>query len=79
MDLALDRAGRVLTVLRVAGKRQAWTPIRRVRSHACAVGHPRRLDRVLTVLKLRDWAPIRCGRVSTVLGVLAGVLGVLGV
>ena len=115
------RCGRVSTVLRVlggfrrfrgfrglrAGKRQAWTPIRSLRSHccglgvpvgvdraekkrwiwpwgslsglgvayACAVGHPIRLDRVLTVLSCAVGRPIRCGRVLTVLRVL-GVLGV---
>ena len=89
-----------------AGKRQAWTPIRSLRSHccglgvpvgvdraekkrwiwpwgslsglgvayACAVGHPIRLDRVLTVLSCAVGRPTRCGRVLTVLRVL-GVLG----
>ena len=56
----------------------AWTALRRNDgsglgvAYACAVGHPRRLDRVLN-----GFSPIRCGRVSTVLRVL-GVLGVLG-
>ena len=40
----------------------AWTALRRNDgsglgvAYACAVGHPRRLDRVLTVVKLRGWA-----------------------
>ena len=43
-------------------------------AYACTVGHPRRLDRVLTVLSCAVGHPIRCGRVLTVLRVL-GVLG----
>ena len=40
----------------------AWTALRRNDgsglgvAYACAVGHPRRLDRVLTSFKLRGWA-----------------------
>ena len=62
----------------------AWTALRRNDgsglgvAYACAVGHPRRLDRVLTVLSCAIGRPRRCGRVATVLRVL-GVLGVLGV
>ena len=61
----------------------AWTALRRNDgsglgvAYACAVGHPRRLDRVLTVLSCAIGRPRRCGRVATVLRVL-GVLGVLG-
>ena len=40
------------------------------RLNACAVGHPRRLDIVLTVLSCAVVRPIRCGKVLTVLRVL---------
>ena len=62
----------------------AWTPLRRNDgsglgvAYACMVGHPRRLDRVLTVLSCAVGRPIHCGRVLMVLRVL-GVLDVLGV
>ena len=62
----------------------AWTALRRNDgsglgvAYACAVGHPRRLDGVLTILSCAVGRPIRCGRVLTVLrvlGVLAGFKG----
>ena len=62
----------------------AWTAQRRNDgsglgvAYACAVGHPRRLDRVLTVVSCAVGRPIRCGKFLKVLRVL-GVLEVLGV
>ena len=48
----------------------AWTGLGV--AYACAVGHPRRLDRVLTVLSCAVGRPIRCGRVSWPWGLKAG-------
>ena len=62
----------------------AWTALRRNDgsglgvAYACAVGHPRRLDRVLTVLSCAVGRPIRCGRVSTVLKGFRGFRGFRG-
>ena len=63
----------------------AWTALRRNDgsglgvAYACAVGHPRRLDRVLTVVSCAVGRPIRCGRVLTIKLLRVLVLGVLGV